>query len=135
MRVMISILLSLVDLSSFVTPKFPCKCRGPSYEKSHNVNKLRMEDKAIIGAIGDSHTANFEANSGEALTYFTTNWGSSFSIGTDGSWRTHSTLANLLIGGSRGSAIFPDNEGAQCGWLGRLGNESFILELSEQLLV
>ena len=126
MRVMISILLSLVDLSSFVTPKFPCKCRGPSYEKSHNVNKLRMEDKAIIGAIGDSHTA---------LTYFTTNWGSSFSIGTDGSWRTHSTLANLLIGGSRGSAIFPDNEGAQCGWLGRLGNESFILELSEQLLV
>ena len=120
---------------SMNTGRFPCKCSGPSYEKHDNVNKLRLEEIEMIGAIGDSDTAAFAANSGGPLTYFTEYWGSSFSTGTDGSWRTHSTLANLLIGGSRGSAIFPDNERAQCGWLGRLGNESFILELSEQLLV
>ena len=105
---------------SMNTGRFPCKCSGPSYEKHDNVNKLRLEEIEMIGAIGDSDTAAFAANSGGPLTYFTEYWGSSFSTGTDGSWRTHSTLANLLkacnphlIGGSRGSdsAIFPDNDG------------------------
>ena len=99
---------------------FPCKCREPSYEKPHDVNKLRLEDIEIIGAIGDSDTAAFAANSRGAFTYFTEYWGASFATGTDGNWRTHSTLANLLkacnphlIGGSRGSdsAIFPDDQG------------------------
>ena len=105
---------------SMNTGRFPCKCRGPSYEKLHDVNKLRLEDIEIIGAIGDSDTAAFAAGSSGQFTYFTEYWGSSFATGTDGSWRTSSTLANLLkacnphlIGGSRGSdsAIFPDNQG------------------------
>ena len=66
---------------------FPCKCRGPSYSTPHDVNKLRLEDIEIIGAIGDSDTAAFAANSGGALTYFTEYWGASFATGTDGSWR------------------------------------------------
>ena len=53
-------------------------------------------------------------------SYFTEYWGSSFATGTNGDWRTDSTLANLLkacnphlIGGSKGknSAILPDEDG------------------------
>ena len=100
--------------------QFPCKCRSPSYSVPDDVNHLRIEDIEIIGAIGDSDTAAFAANSGGAFTYFTEYWGASFATGIDGNWRTHPTLANMLracnrgiIGGSKGSdsAIFPDNEG------------------------
>ena len=63
----------------------------------------------MVAAIGDSDTAAFAANSGGPFTYFTEYWGASFSTGTDGSWRSHPTLANLLqacnkllIGGSSG---------------------------------
>ena len=105
---------------SMNTGRFPGKCRGPSYEKPHNVNKLRLEDIEIIGAVGDSDTAAFAAGRTNSHTYFTEYLGSSFTTGTDGDWRTDSTLANLLkvcnphlIGGSKGkdSAILPDEDG------------------------
>ena len=100
--------------------EFPCKCQGPSIPPPDNVNKLRLEDIEMVAAIGDSDTAAFAANSGGPFTYFTEYWGASFSTGTDGSWRSHPTLANLLlacnkllIGGSSGSdsVLFPDMEG------------------------
>ena len=104
---------------SMNTGRFPCKCQGPSYEKPETVNKLRLEDIDMIGAIGDSDTAAFAAGSANSHTYFTEYWGSSFSTGTDGDWRTSSTLANMLrvcnpglVGGSKGrdNSIFPDQE-------------------------
>ena len=78
--------------SSGKAADFPCKCREPSYQTLSDVNKLRLEDIEIIGAIGDSDTTAFAANSGGALDYFTEYWGASFATGTDGSWRTHTTL-------------------------------------------
>ena len=42
---------------------FPCGCRGKSYKVPDNVKDVRLEDIDIIGAIGDSDTAAFAANS------------------------------------------------------------------------
>ena len=43
--------------------------------------KLKLEDIDIIGAIGDSDTAAFAANSRGGLDYFTEYWGVSFATG------------------------------------------------------
>ena len=92
-----------------------CQCFGRSYPKPQTAREVKLEDIDIIGAIGDSDTAAFAANSGGLLDYFTEYWGTSFATGTDGNAHTNPSLANLLrrcnpglIGGSRGqdSAIF-----------------------------
>ena len=57
---------------------------------------MRLEDIDIIGAIGDSDTAAFAANSRGGLDYFTEYRGVSFATGTDGSWANNPSLANLL---------------------------------------
>ena len=57
---------------------------------------MKLEDIDIIGAIGDSDTAAFAANSRGGLDYFTEYWGVSFATGTDGSWANNPSLANLL---------------------------------------
>ena len=57
---------------------------------------MKLEDIDIIGAIGDSDTAAFAANSRGGLDYFTEFWGVSFVTGMDGSWADNPSLANLL---------------------------------------
>ena len=42
---------------------------------------MKLEDIDIIGAIGDSDTAAFAANSRGGLDYFTEYWGVSFATG------------------------------------------------------
>ena len=54
----------LTGQSQRTSPRpFPCGCRGKSYKVPDNVKDVRLEDIDIIGAIGDSDTAAFAANS------------------------------------------------------------------------
>lgn len=81
---------------SYRSKAFPCACRGRSYKVPDNAKDVRLEDIDIIGAIGDSDTAAFAANSRGGLDYFTEYWGVSFATGTDGTWTNNPSLANLL---------------------------------------
>ena len=76
--------------------QFPCPCRGRSYKVPEAAKDVKLEDIDIIGAIGDSDTAAFAANSRGGLDYFTEYRGVSFATGTDGSWANNPSLANLL---------------------------------------
>ena len=73
-----------------------CQCHGRSYQPPSSARDVKLQDVDIIGAIGDSDTAAFAANSGGLLDYFTEYWGSSFATGTDGNAYNNPTLANLL---------------------------------------
>ena len=59
---------------------FPCLCERRSYPRPVVVGEVALQDIDIIGAIGDSDTAAFAANS-RGLDYFTEYWGSSFVTG------------------------------------------------------
>ena len=59
---------------------FPCLCERRSYPRPGVVGEVSLQDIDIIGAIGDSDTAAFAANS-RGLDYFTEYWGSSFVTG------------------------------------------------------
>ena len=59
---------------------FPCKCQRRSQPRPGVVGEVALQDIDIIGAIGDSDTAAFAANS-RGLDYFTEYWGSSFVTG------------------------------------------------------
>ena len=59
---------------------FPCQCGGRSYDRPHQVGEVTLQDIDIIGAIGDSDTAAFAANS-RGLDYLTEYWGISFATG------------------------------------------------------
>ena len=59
---------------------FPCKCHRRSQPRPRVVWEVALQDIDIIGAIGDSDTAAFAANS-RGLDYFTEYWGSSFVTG------------------------------------------------------
>ena len=64
---------------------FPCLCERRSYPRPGVVGEVSLQDIDIIGAIGDSDTAAFAANSRGGLDYFTEYWGSSF---VTGDWLT-----------------------------------------------
>lgn len=59
---------------------FPCQCGGRRYDRPHEVGEVTLQDIDIIGAIGDSDTAAFAANS-RGLDYLTEYWGISFATG------------------------------------------------------
>ena len=59
---------------------FPCLCGRRSYPRPGEVGQVSLQDIDILGAIGDSDTAAFAANS-RGLDYFTEYWGSSFVTG------------------------------------------------------
>ena len=59
---------------------FPCLCERRSYPRPGVVGEVSLQDIDIIGAIGDSDTAAFAANS-RGLDYFTEYWGKSFVTG------------------------------------------------------
>lgn len=108
--------------------QFPCQCQPPSYRKPRDKDHVRLGDIEILGAIGDSDTAAYAARSTGIHSYFTDYFGASFSTGTDGSWRTAPTLANLLKacnpglqGGSQGAEdlILPGTGGAGGGFSSR----------------
>ena len=62
---------------------FPCLCERRSSPRPGVVGEVTLQDIDIIGAIGDSDTAAFAANS-RGLDYFTEYWGSSFVTGKSG---------------------------------------------------
>ena len=62
---------------------FPCLCQRRSSRRPGVVGEVTLHDIDIIGAIGDSDTAAFAANS-RGLDYFTEYWGSSFVTGKSG---------------------------------------------------
>ena len=59
---------------------FPCLCQRRTYPRPGVVGEVSLQDIDIIGAIGDSDTAAFAANS-RGLDYFTEYWGTSFVTG------------------------------------------------------
>ena len=59
---------------------FPCVCGRRTYPRPSVVEEVTLQDIDILGAIGDSYTAAFAANSG-VLDYFTEYWGTSFVTG------------------------------------------------------
>ena len=79
-----------------------CQCHGRSYQPPSSARDVKLQDIDIIGAIGDSDTAAFAANSGGLLDYFTEYWGTSFVTGQTSSshhtfmfhyvYRTHGIL-------------------------------------------
>ena len=59
---------------------FPCQCQARIHYRPGVVGEVTLQDIDIIGAIGDSDTAAFAANS-RGLDYFTEYWGISFVTG------------------------------------------------------
>ena len=59
---------------------FPCQCAGRTSPRPSEVGEVTLQDIDIIGAIGDSDSAAFAANS-RGLDYFTEYWGFSFATG------------------------------------------------------
>ncbi|XP_055703995.1 phospholipase B1, membrane-associated-like isoform X1 [Phlebotomus papatasi] len=76
---------------------FPCPLdgfRSPSPPES--VHQLRPGDIDIIAAVGDSLTTATAANSRALWEVMVENRGVSWSIGGQGTWRTHLTLPNII---------------------------------------
>ena len=72
-----------MNTTRYVSPThqtFPCVCGRRSNPRPGVVEEVTLQDIDILGAIGDSYTAAFAANSG-GLDYFTEYWGTSFVTG------------------------------------------------------
>ena len=69
-----------VDDSDGSEETFPCLCGRRSSPRPAVAEDVTLQDIDILGAIGDSYTAAFAANS-RGLDYFTEYWGTSFVTG------------------------------------------------------
>ncbi|KAG5673730.1 hypothetical protein PVAND_003750 [Polypedilum vanderplanki] len=67
-----------------------------SKKKPKSVHQLRPGDFDIVAAMGDSLTSATAANSAALHELLVENRGLSWSIGGQGSWRSHLTLPNIL---------------------------------------
>jgi len=74
---------------------FPCTTNSSSAPPT-SVHRLRPQDVAIIGSVGDSISAGVGATAANILDVFNEDRGVSFVTGGEGSWSTSSTLANIL---------------------------------------
>ncbi|GAB0098009.1 Phospholipase B [Sergentomyia squamirostris] len=86
-------------LQSYVSPSkaFPCQVDGfRSSTPPESVHQLRPGDIDIVAAVGDSLTTATAANSRALWELMAENRGVSWSIGGQGTWRTHLTLPNII---------------------------------------
>ena len=74
---------------------FPCNTNSSSAPPT-SVHRLRPQDVAVIGSVGDSISAGVGATAAHILDVFNEDRGVSFVTGGEGSWSTSSTLANIL---------------------------------------
>ncbi|XP_055692992.1 phospholipase B1, membrane-associated-like [Lutzomyia longipalpis] len=79
------------------TRAFPCQTEGfRSATPPVSVHQVRPGDVDIIAAVGDSLTTATAANSVALWEVMVENRGVSWSIGGQGTWRTHLTLPNII---------------------------------------
>ncbi|XP_037917626.1 phospholipase B1, membrane-associated-like [Hermetia illucens] len=86
-------------LQKRIPNNIPFPCRGEGYRSRTiptSVHQLRPGDIDIVAAMGDSLTAATAANSRTLLEVLVENRGVSWSIGGQGTWRSHLTLPNIL---------------------------------------
>ena len=69
-----------MDHSDSAEETFPCLCGRRRSPRPAVAEAVTLQDIDILGAIGDSYTAAFAANS-RGLDYFTEYWGTSFVTG------------------------------------------------------
>ncbi|XP_059607889.1 phospholipase B1, membrane-associated-like [Phlebotomus argentipes] len=76
---------------------FPCSLEGfRSSQPPESVQQVRPGDIDVIAAVGDSLTTATAANSVALWEVMVENRGVSWSIGGQGTWRTHLTLPNII---------------------------------------
>lgn len=76
--------------------EFPCSFRQKSYPPPNNVNKLQPGDIDIIAALGDSTIGATGADAPNIFHAREQYRGISFAMGAKESWRTVTTLPNML---------------------------------------